>query len=245
MSSTTETGHGMMVATFEDLINFCTGYGAAYNPSKVGIKTASLTIQLTNAQAALQAVRAAKTTLDNATNQREITFAPLKKFSTRIINSLAANDATQQTLDDARTSINKIQGKRAKKKPEVVEANDETTSTRSYSVSQQSYNMLISHFEQLISTVSAQPTYTPNEPELSVVGLRAAAENLRSKNTAVIVAFTALSNARIARDKALYEQTTGLNDTAQAVKVYIKSLFGSDSAEYKQVSGLKFKDRQV
>ncbi len=38
MASTTETGHAKNVATFEDLISFCTGYVAAYNPSKAGLK---------------------------------------------------------------------------------------------------------------------------------------------------------------------------------------------------------------
>ena len=42
MASTTETGHAKNVANFEDLISFCTGYGAPYNPSKASIKLAAL-----------------------------------------------------------------------------------------------------------------------------------------------------------------------------------------------------------
>ena len=34
MPSTSETGHAKNVANFEDLISFCNGYGATYNPSK-------------------------------------------------------------------------------------------------------------------------------------------------------------------------------------------------------------------
>jgi hypothetical protein len=51
---------------------------------------------------------------------------------------------------------------------------------------------------------------------------------------------TVVSNARIARDKALYAETTGVLDVAQDVKQYVKSLFGATSPQYKQVSGLKF-----
>ncbi|MBK7148718.1 MAG: hypothetical protein IPH78_07800 [Bacteroidetes bacterium] len=40
MASTTETGHAKNVANFEDLISFCTGYGASYNPSKAAIAIA-------------------------------------------------------------------------------------------------------------------------------------------------------------------------------------------------------------
>jgi hypothetical protein len=42
MASTTETGHAKNVATFEDLISFCTGYGATYNPSKATLKLPAL-----------------------------------------------------------------------------------------------------------------------------------------------------------------------------------------------------------
>lgn len=58
---------------------------------------------------------------------------------------------------------------------------------------------------------------------------------MTAKNTALATAFTAISNSS-ARDKVLYKETTGLVDTAKAVKLYIKSIFGARSAEYTQVS---------
>ncbi len=70
MASTSETGHAKNVATFEDLISFCTAYGATYNPSKAALKLPALTTQNTGAIAALQAVKVAKTAFDNATNTR-------------------------------------------------------------------------------------------------------------------------------------------------------------------------------
>ena len=51
---------------------------------------------------------------------------------------------------------------------------------------------------------------------------------------------TPLSNKRIARDEVLYADGTGLVDLAGLVKKYIKSLFGADSPQYEQISGLKF-----
>ena len=41
MASNSETGHAKNVANFEDLISFCTGYGATYNPSKAAIQLAA------------------------------------------------------------------------------------------------------------------------------------------------------------------------------------------------------------
>jgi hypothetical protein len=242
MASTTETGHAKNVATFEDLISFCTGYGATYNPSKAALKLPALNTQLTAASAALQAVKVAKTGFDNVTNARELAFKPLKSLATKIVNGLAATEATAQTVDDVKSTNNKIQGKRAKavEKPDAKALAAGAEPVKTASTSQQSYDKLIDHFAQLIATLTAEPKYLPNENELKVATLNTLLTDLRAKNTAVISATTALSNARIARDKALYGETTGILDVAQDVKQYVKSLFGASSPQYKQVSGLKF-----
>ncbi|MDX2172203.1 MAG: hypothetical protein SFY56_03740 [Bacteroidota bacterium] len=46
MASTSETGHDKNVANFENLISFCVGYGATYNPSKTSLKVPQLQTQL-------------------------------------------------------------------------------------------------------------------------------------------------------------------------------------------------------
>lgn len=53
-------------------------------------------------------------------------------------------------------------------------------------------------------------------------------------------AATPLSNSRITRDDAMYATDTGLVDLAALVKKYVKSLYGADSPQYKQISGLEF-----
>ncbi|MFM7486109.1 MAG: hypothetical protein ACKO13_04210, partial [Cytophagales bacterium] len=191
---------------------------------------------------ALQAVKVAKTGFDNATNARELAFKPMKSLSTKIINALAATEATQQTVDDVKSTNMKIQGRRAKavEKPTAAALAAGAEPAKTASTSQQSYDKLIDHFAQLIATLTAEPKYIPNENELKVATLNTMLTDLRAKNTAVITATTAVSNARIARDKALYAETTGMVDTAQDAKNYVKSLFGATSPQYKQVSGLKF-----
>jgi hypothetical protein len=120
MASTTETGHAKNVATFEDLISFCTGYGATYNPSRTALTLPALNTQYTAANAAMQAVKTANTTYNNNTNTREIAFKKLKTLSTKIISALASTEANQQTVNDAKTINLKIQGKRAKAKEATI-----------------------------------------------------------------------------------------------------------------------------
>ena len=155
---------------------------------------------------------------------------------------MAATEAAQQTVDDVKSTNNKIQGKRAKtiEQPSAEALAKGAEPIKTSSTSQQSYDKLIDHFAQLIATLTAEPKYLPNENELKVATLNTMLTDLRTKNTAVINATTALSNARIARDKTLYAEITGLIDVALDVKQYVKSLFGANSPQYKQVSALKF-----
>lgn len=245
MASNSETGHSKNVATFEDLVSFCTAYGPPYNPSKPALKLAALNTQLAAANAALQAVKVAKTTYDNATNAREIAFKPLRPLATKIVNAIAATEAIAQTVADVKSINNKIQGKRAKtiEQPDAEALAAGAEPVKTVSVAQQSYNKMVDHYAQLVATLTAEPKYLPNEPELKVATLNTLLADLRAKNTAVINATTALSNARIARSKALYTETTGLMDVAQGVKLYVKSLFGATSPQYRQVGKLRFTKR--
>ncbi len=212
MASTNETGHAKNVANFLELLGFCNGYGVKYNPSKASLKLGALQTLSTNAQGTLSALNAANTALDNATNAREIAFAPLKKLITRVINALSATDAVQQTIDDANKAAFKIQGRRASAKPVVIPAKEgqPAQEPNSISTSQQSYDNQVANFAKLIETLTAEPLYTPNETDLQVASLNALLTDLKSKNADVVAATTTASNARIDRDQTLYADTTGL-----------------------------------
>lgn len=241
MASTSETGHAKNAANFEDLISFCTGYGAQYNPSKAILQIANLTTLHTNAQNSIGSVTASKTAFSNATNARQNAFDPLKKHCTRVVNALDATDATDKLVKDAKSINNKIQGKRAGEKPKPVSATaTDAAEDKSISVSQQSYDSLIDNFDKLIQLVGTEPTYTPNETELQISTLQTDLGNLKTVNTAVINAYTNYSNSRITRNNILYGATSGLVDVALEVKKYVKSVFGATSPQFKQVSKLEF-----
>lgn len=242
MASTTETGHAKNVANFEDLISFCTGYGAAYNPSKAAIQLPALNTLFSNCQTGVVGVNTSKTAFANATNARQAAFEPIKKLATRIVNALDATDASDALVKDAKTINNKIQGKRSGEKPKPsTTPSSEATEEKTISVSQQSYDSLIENFSKLIDLVSSEPTYTPNETDLQVSTLTTTLGNLKTTNTAVVNSYTNYSNSRITRDSLLYATNSGLVDIALEVKKYVKSVFGATSPQYKQVSKLEFK----
>lgn len=241
MANFIEVGHSKNVANFEDLISFCIAYGSVYNPANSNITIAGLQAKHTAAIADLQALKVAKTALDNSTNSREILFKDFKKLATRVLNALSAVSPAKQTIADAKTINNKIQGKRAATKKKPLPTDPPLPEDNSISVSQLSYDSLMDHFAKLIETVSQEPLYTPNEPDLSVAGLSSLLTQMQTVNTGVISSTTAYSNAKIQRDKTLYDKSTGLAFCAEEVKMYVKSLFGASSPQYKQVVKLKFK----
>ncbi|MCC6516013.1 MAG: hypothetical protein IT275_06620 [Chitinophagales bacterium] len=234
-----ETGHAKNVANFQDLIAFVTGYGATYNPTKNALKLQQLNTLYTNAQASLADVVTKNTAYNNAVNARIASFDGFRALCTRLVNALQTTDASVQKIADAKGFNRKIQGQRTTKTATPVDT--ETPAPTTISSSHQSYDQLIQHFAGLISVLQSEPTYTPNENDLKIATLTAKQADMTAKNTALATAFTAISNARIARDKVLYKETTGLVDTAKAVKLYIKSIFGARSAEYAQVSVIEFK----
>lgn len=246
--STHESGHTKNVASFEKLISYCSAYGTSYNPRKANIKLTGLKTTLSNARAALNGVNSATTSSNNAINSRVLAFANIKKLSTRLISALIASGANPELVEDAKVINRKIQGGRAKQVLIEESTSAERTDTAStvlerprvISVSQQSFDYLVEHFAKLVTLLSSEPAYAPNEADLKVSALNTYLAALRTSNTAVINAHTGLSNARINRNTVLYHIVTGLCRSAKEAKLYVKSVFGAKSAQFKQVSALRF-----
>jgi len=238
-----ETGHAKNVANFEDLISFCVGYGASYNPGKSSLKIPALTALHTLADTKSAAVNAAQTPWSNAVAAREILFKPLSPLVTRVINALESSDVPKQVVDNAKTFARKLQGRRASPKdtppPAEPEAPAEDT-PKNISASQMGFDNRIDNLNKLIQLLSAQTAYAPNEADLTTASLSTLLADMKAANTLVINTYTPLSNARIERDNVLYKDETGLVDVAAGVKKYVKSVFGATSPQFKQVSGLLF-----
>ena len=189
MASTSETGHAKNVANFEDMVSFVTGYGVTYNPSKAAIKLPALNTLLTNAKNSLTATNSAVIPFNNAVNARDIAFAPLSKLITRVFAALDATDASKQVVADAKTIARKLQGKRASDKITPVADNPATPvdeSAKSISASQMSFDSRIENFSKLITLLTCEPLYVPNEIDVKVATLNTLLASLKTVNTAVI-----------------------------------------------------------
>lgn len=243
MATFIETGHAKNVANFEQLTSFIAGYGATYNPSKASIKLTAMQSVLTTAKSAVSIVNSTIPANKNAVSAREVAFKPLSALATRIMNAVSATDTTPEVDENVKTLVRKIQGRRAEAKKTDVELKvlaEEGKETKNVSSSQMSYDSRLDSFDKLIRLLSNITLYAPNENELKVATLSTLYNDLKAKNLAVVTTSVPLSNARITRNDILYKPNTGIVDIAQDCKLYIKSLYGATSAQYKQVSKLKF-----
>lgn len=240
MPSTIETGHAKNVANFQDLLSLINGLGAAYNPSKVSLQLPALTALHTQATSDLASVASLSVAYNNAVNVRSALFQSLRPLATRIISALKATDASTELIKDAVTINRKIQGKRAQAITTPTDPNAPAPLT--ISVSQVSQDQLTEHLFKLIELLKSEPSYNPNETELSITELSTYQQQLKTESLNVSNAYTAVANARIARDKTMYKPKTGLVDKALEAKSYIKSVFGSSSPQYKQIAKVNFKN---
>ena len=243
MASTSETGHAKNVTNLESLITSIIALGTTYNPSRDSIKLAALQTLLDQSKESLNAVNIAQAAYSNAVAARKVAFEPFGKLITRVMNSLKASGTSTQVVQSARTIVRKLQGRRASAKiteeeKKALEA--EGKEVNQISASQMSFDNRIENFDRLIMLLSSIPLYNPNEEELKVETLKALHNQLKEKNSEVILPIVQLSNSRMTRNKILYSENTGLVDVALDSKTYIKSIFGATSPQYKQISKLRF-----
>jgi hypothetical protein len=241
MASQSETGHAKNLAAFQQIITCCKAYLNTYNPGNANLTTDKLTQQYNNALTILDDCKEKQLLNASAIDIRIKTFSTLRLYATRIMNAMLAAGADKLTLDTAKTINRKIQGQRASQPATPTDPNQPQPNTAS--TSQQSYDNLVEHFKALVKLVTLLPEYQPNETDLKLTGLNAHIETLKTVNFDVLQTDTDWSTTRLNRDNTFYDAPNSLGNTMNAVKAYVKSVFGANSKEFKQISGIRFVKR--
>lgn len=236
MSSKNETGHAVNLSNFKLLIDKCTGFGAAYNPSNAKLTTADMLTLWTAADASHQLLTAAVQTAKVPISARFILFEPVDKLVTKTINYYKSTDASDQLKNNAKTLANKYRGYAKSKKLE-----DGTNDPNAVSTSHQSYVQKADTIKQLIDLYSSDANYTPNETDIQTATLTTLYYDMKTLNDNIGVIIAPIEAARIARNHALYDVKTGMVDIALAAKDYVKGVYGATAPETKTISGLRFR----
>ncbi len=132
---------------------------------------AQLTALATASKTSLADVVTKNTAYNNKVNERVNAFSGLKVLSTRLVNALEITDATAQVIKGAKGFNRKLQGKKALTNATPIDPN--TPAPTTISTSQQSYDQQIQHLAGLTSVLISEPSYSPNETELTTATLTA------------------------------------------------------------------------
>ena len=246
MSTQKDSGHAKNAFNLDKLNQIITTFGASYNPANVALTLVELKKLHLKAVAKLTATNVAFNDWKNATNDREIAFQDLDTFSTKLLAALQSAGVTPQTFDDFKSLVHKMRGDKkitkadAGKTPNPNPPATPPVDDNSISNSQQSYDNKLQHFSQMVLLLAAEPLYVPNEVSMTVANLQAQLIALGTINSSTNNSYALLKAARIDRNTFFYKDVTGLLSIVSQVKSYVKSLYGVNSQQYKEVTAIPF-----
>ena len=235
-----KSGTVNQVAAFGKLVGICNDLGARYNPSKAALMPTALATLLEQAQQSLEAVNVARVNYVLAINARQDRYAGVYPMAARIVRALSASESSKENIRDAKMLKRKLAA-RSKPTGIVMAAGSEEgiPAPISGSISRLDFEGQLDTFAQLVRLIQSLPAYAPNEGDLQVAALRTMVADLRKASLAVANAANALSNARMHRNKVLFGKD-GMFETGNAVKDYIRSVFGVSSEPARQIGKLRF-----
>lgn len=218
-------------------------FGEAYNPSRDDLKIPVLNQLKEHGDVVITSWNTADNLFKKAIAARSLAFSDLDSLTTRAINAFRISVVAPQSIEQAEALVRDIRGERASGKltdEELAAAKEEGKDPKQVVVHNSSYDSRTSSFRKFVQYVGAEDQYRPNEADISPAGLDAKLTVLEAATSNYNTAGAALEAARLVRDTFLYTEKTGLVDIALAVKGYVKSAFGADSPQYKQISDIAF-----
>ena len=232
--------HVKNTEAFARLISFCTGYGGNYNPGRPNLQMDALVTQLIETQLAIEQVKIAKTNFDNEVNHRKQTFDQLPHLVSSILRTLEASGAKPEKVVDARTFAHQLIGSSPKSRAPIPSNDTLAKPTTQRSGLQLAFVSKADAFSKLVKAVSTEPLYQPRETIFAKAGLEEKVGQLDQLNRKVANARALWSKAIIERNAVMYRSDVSMIKTAQAVKKYVRAIFGPSSAEYALLKSLDF-----
>jgi len=243
-----ETGHAKNVANLQKLIEQITTY-SDYNPSIDNLKIPAVTTLYDTSLTSLNNVINKRNANKNAIHLRQELNEGLKSKVTRVINQLDVLNLTDGIFDQAKSLNRLIQGSRKITKAIEIEEEDfdeeENETKETKSTSRQSYTETAENLNKLLQLIETVETYNPNIEDLKLVNLKTYQDDLVKATKEVNKTEAELNTEFINRNKLLYNEENGLYEIAQNVKKYVKSVYGTKSPEYSNVSKIRFTSKDI
>lgn len=240
MPSTSETGHAKIAANLFKLNTIAKRYTAKYKPANTKLSITAVDALVTACENAVDGVNEPEKIFKGARSARQQLFEILGDTATAAYNSLNSLDNIDPAVKKAVIAmLKKIKGTTGTKATSIDGATGETP--KKHSTSQQSFDMRITNFKSLISSLKQVPAYTPEESNITIASLETYADNLLTSSKAVDTAYISYANALKQRDTLLYHPETGVVDMSKKIKSYIKSVKDISASDKQEALALLFK----
>ena len=241
--STNQTAHEQNLVNLGIVIARIDKFKSDYNPSRTDLNYTSLNQLKIRGETAISTVTLAELDFKNSSSTRTDSLETIDCLITRAIQTLRNSGASEQIIAQGETMVCDIRGLRM---TAINRLNDLNLSGNSNAESMHlarysnTIDCKIRNLNKLIRFLSHIPAYDPIESDLTIASLDNKLTKLKIANQEYGVADAALDGARWSRNVLFYKTDTGIVDIAQSVKSYVKSVFGSNSPQYKGISELVF-----
>lgn len=229
----------------DELIDRVSSFGPKYNPVPVAFTIAGLTQLKTSAETLVNNAKTAENVWKNSTSARSLIFDGADGLVTRAYNAYSISGATEQSIRQAESKVHAYRNERVSDKPteeEKAAAKAEGKELKTNVQHNATFDKKAENFGDFVDFLDNSGIYGPNEADISIAGLTARHEEMKSNNKICSQNAIELDKARMLRDTVMFSKGTGLVDVSLGVKTYVKSAFGITSVQYKSISGLKFKN---
>jgi len=229
------------VETYTRLVGLCTENGSMFNPANDAITIDALNALLDKAHEKHRMVNDTHHTLMSAINQRNDAMSMLNAKCSRAMHAASVLIPQPGLLEDLRMYVAKIRGYRLG----AVHGDAKLTGEGSPDYRKQrgpvpylSISSKLDHFDRFIKCLNV-PAYVPNEPDISFEGLKAFLSDLKAVQAELINSWAAHKMAHH-QLKQLVHAENGLYGISKVVKLYVRSVYGTNSTTFRIMSKLKF-----
>jgi|GEM_PF-631164 len=243
--SSNQTSISSNLTNADELISRVSSIGSKYNPVPVAFTIPRLTELKTSSEIYADQAKKAENSWKKSSAARSLVFDSADGLVTRAFNSFSISGASEQSIQQAESKVHVYRNIRISDKPtadEVAAAKAEGKDRKTNVQHNATFDKKIENFGDIVDFMDKSGFYGPNETDISIAGLTATYEDMKSTNKICSQNGIDLDKARMLRDTVMFTKGTGLVDVLLGVKKYVKSAFGATSVQYKSISYLKFKN---
>jgi len=163
----------------------------------------------------------------------------VKARTLRVLSFVESNSAWAKYARGIKKLADKIRGNRPRKPAAPAPGETPGSPTaKARNTGEQSFVEIAENFEQLVAAVAGISGYTPPAAQITVANLTTLADDFSDKNKAMAT----LGRQVVLKQKDRldgYAGPGGLSEKMIAIKKAVRAQYGSDSAEYNAVKGIK------